>query len=284
MRCVGSHTATARPSRRRRACGSQATASCGHVGTPSQWYAGGLALRPSTLDRVRCVRGRVREPQQINGGPAPGRGITDQGFVFRSHTSFTGPPAITPRLATAARAPRRIHRPLEGRARRRRAPGTREPDGPRDALCRFTVLHAVRVRQVRPSSRGDGRGSNHSTPPRARAATCSSAAVEPSMHSRRVSRSTSSPSSNGARRPPSVEASRPHTLCIQAQLLVPRLRLHSFWQSSIHARPPGTRLQRNVGPPPRHVRPRAVRRSWCDDGNGGGDRCREGATRGAVRG
>ena len=58
-------------------------------------------------------------------------------------------------------------------------------------------------------------------------------------------------SANGARRPPSVEAwARPHTLCIQAQLLVPRLRLHSFWQSSIHARPPGTRLQRNVGPPP----------------------------------
>ena len=27
----------------------------------------------------------------------------------------------------------------------------------------------------------------------------------------------------------------------------------------------------------RHVRPRAVRRPWCDEGNGGGDRCHEGA-------
>ena len=41
----------------------------------------------------------------------------------------------------------------------------------------------------------------------------------------------------------------PHTLCIRHIMhssLVPRLRLHS----SIHARPPGTHLQRNLGPPP----------------------------------
>ena len=77
------------------------------------------------------------------------------------------------------------------------------------------------------------------------------AAAKPSMRSPRVTRSSSSPSANGARRPPSVEAwARPHTLCIQAQLLVPRLRLHSFGTCSIHARPPGIQLQRNVGPPP----------------------------------
>ena len=83
------------------------------------------------------------------------------------------------------------------------------------------------------------------------------AAAKPSMRSTRVARSTSSPSANGARRPPSVEAwARPHTLCIRhirhsSSSL--RLRLHSLWQSSIHARPPGTRLQRNVGPPSSHT-------------------------------
>ena len=80
------------------------------------------------------------------------------------------------------------------------------------------------------------------------------AAAKLSMRSPRVTRSSSSPSANGARRPPSVEAwarpAHPVHQAHQAQLLVPRLRLHSFWQSSIHARPPGTRLQRNVGPPP----------------------------------
>lgn len=76
------------------------------------------------------------------------------------------------------------------------------------------------------------------------------------MRSPHVTRSSSSTSANGACRPPSVEAwarpAHPVHQAHQAQLLVPRLRLHSFWQSSIHARPPGTRLQTSVGrPPPR---------------------------------
>ena len=138
-------------------------------------------------------------------------------------------------------------------------------------------------RAVRALDGGGGSRSSSDKLPREKVE--AAAAAKPSMRSPRVTRSSSSPSANGACCKPAVGAwARPHTLCIQAQLLVPRLRLHSFWQSSIHARPPGTRLQRNVGPPPRHVRPRAVRRSWCDDGNGGGDRCHEGATRGAVRG
>ena len=37
---------------------------------------------------------------------------------------------------------------------------------------------------------------------------------------------------------------------------------------------PGVSLQRNVGPPPGPFALRAVRRSWCDEGNG--DRCHEG--------
>ena len=82
------------------------------------------------------------------------------------------------------------------------------------------------------------------------------ATAKPSMRSPRVTRSSSSPSANGACCKPAVGAwARPHTLCIQAQLLVPRLRLHSFWQSSIHARPPGIQLQRNVGPPPSRPHP-----------------------------
>ena len=73
-----------------------------------------------------------------------------------------------------------------------------------------------------------------------------------------------------------------HPVHHAAQLLVPRLRLHSL--GSIHARPPGTRLQRTWDQL-HHVRPRAIRRSWCGEGNGGGDRCHEeGAASGAVCG
>ena len=64
------------------------------------------------------------------------------------------------------------------------------------------------------------------------------AAAKPSMRSPRVTRSSSSPSANGACCKPAVGAwARPHTLCIQAQLLVPRLRLHSFL-AELHPRAP----------------------------------------------
>ena len=67
------------------------------------------------------------------------------------------------------------------------------------------------------------------------------AAAKPSMRGTRVARSTSSPSANGARRPPSVEAwARPHTLCIRhirhsSSSL--RLRLHSLL-AELHPRAP----------------------------------------------
>ena len=163
-------------------------------------------------------------------------------------------------------------------ARRPPCPRVRRPHGALRASspCSTPCVVGRYGRAVRALDGGGGSRSSSDKLPREKVE--AAAAAKPSMRSPRVTRSSSSPSANGACCKPAVGAwARPHTLCIQAQLLVPRLRLHSFWQSSIHARPPGTRLQRNVGPPPRHVRPRAVRRSWCDDGNGGGDRCHEGA-------
>ena len=75
------------------------------------------------------------------------------------------------------------------------------------------------------------------------------------MRSPRVTRSSSSPSTNGARRPPSVEAwARPaHPVHSGTSGTSPRAfgcGCTPFYKSSIHARPPGTRLQRNVGSPP----------------------------------
>ena len=70
--------------------------------------------------------------------------------------------------------------------------------------------------------------------------------------------------------------SPPRTPCGTSQLLVPAAALLGLHP---RARPPGTRLQRTWDQL-RHDRPRAVCRSWCDEGNGGhnnaaagGDRC-----------
>ena len=142
---------------------------------PGRARAAGRGLTRKTKMRyaraIRAAAGAARalplwELHQIiihiNGGLTPERGITvNKSFVFAfrvSHTSFSEWPG---------RRSQRSHRNLatpshrtdhgDGSARRRPPPGAREPDGASVDCCRLTVLHA-RVRQVRLSSPGDGRG------------------------------------------------------------------------------------------------------------------------------
>ena len=124
-----------------------------------------------------------------------------------SNTSFTGArsPAITPRDH-----PRRTNRTLKEALA---VVDHQVPASPTDRAmlsaaspcstpCAFGRYgRAVPTTVVEPITH---------TSPRATPAACCSAAAEPSMHSGRASRSTSSPSSNGARRPPSVDAVPAH--------------------------------------------------------------------------
>lgn len=87
------------------------------------------------------------------------------------------------------------------------------PASPTTARCslrRLTVLHAVRGRQVAYDravrALDGGGGSRSSTDKLPREKVEAAAAAKPSMRSPRVTRSSSSPSANGARRPPSIEA------------------------------------------------------------------------------
>ena len=131
----------------------------------------------------------------------------------------------------------------------------RESDD-RTVLSRqLTVLHAVRGRQVRAVRALDGGGGSRSSSDKLpREKVEAEAAAKPSMRSSRVTRSTASTDPDGACCKPAVEA-RPcpaqslHTGALTPPMVAAGLMswrlLHSLAPS------PGTRLQRNVGPPPR---------------------------------
>ena len=131
------------------------------------------------------------------------------------------------------------------------------PASPTTARCsprQLTVLHAVRGRQVRAVRALDGGGGSRSSSDKLpREKVEAAAAAKPSMRSPRVTRSTASTDPDGACCKPAVEARpRPaqslHTGALTPPMVAARLMswrlLHSLAPS------PGTRLQRNVGPPP----------------------------------
>ena len=160
-----------------------------------------------------------------------------------------------------------------------RGPRVRRPHALRAALTVHVVRDLTQVRAVRALDGGGGSRSSSDKLPRVKAQ--GAAAAKLSMRSPRVTRSTASTDPDGACCKPAVGARpRPAQSLHTGALTNGRCSADVLGGSS-------TRSPRHLGPACketwdhlRHVRPRAVRRSWW--GNGGGDRCHEGAARGAV--
>ena len=168
---------------------------------------------------------RREKPGHLRGAAVPQRRLT----TGRPSKLTRARPHPTARSPPRSRGTEALVRPRCFAAHRAREPVDR---------AALTVLHAVRDRQVRPSSRGGGSRSADKLDGRWR---LGQAAAKPSMHSARVTRSTSSPSANGVRvdhrrSKPGTPARPVH----QAGGAMPSAAAALLWDP----------LAKNVGPPP----------------------------------